>query len=62
MDRDTTYIELDAKIGRGTTVSPFVFIESGSSIGENCQIGPFSHIKCGTVVKDNTVLRSKNIR
>lgn len=62
MDRDTTYIELDAKIGRGTTVFPFVFIESGSSIGENCQISPFSHIKSGTVVKDNTILRSKNIQ
>jgi len=56
IDRDNTYIEVDVKIGRGTTVSPFVFIESGSRIGENCIIEPLSYIKSGTVVEDNTTL------
>jgi len=45
LDPRTTWIDLDVKIGKGTTIYPFTIIEGETSIGKKCFIYPFSHIK-----------------
>lgn len=44
LDPATTWVDLDARIGRGTVLHPSVVIESKTRIGENCQIYPFVHL------------------
>ncbi len=53
-DPSTTWIDLDVKIGRDTTLYSSVIIEGNSVIGNQCQIYPFVHIvdcKIGDRVK-----------
>ncbi|MBU4494931.1 MAG: NTP transferase domain-containing protein [Acidobacteria bacterium] len=62
-DPDSTWIDLDVRIGRDSVVYPFVVIEGGTVIGEGCRIGPFSRITdcrmgSGVVVDGPAVLNS----
>jgi len=43
-DPHTTWIDLDVKIGRETTIYPSVIIEGKSLVGRNCRLYPFVHI------------------
>ena len=43
-DPQTTWIDLDAKIGRDTIIYSSVIIEGKSSIGNGCQLFPFVHL------------------
>lgn len=53
---ETTFVDFDVKIGKGTVIYPFTIIESSVKIGKNCSIGPFSRIREGTVIKDSVEL------
>jgi bifunctional UDP-N-acetylglucosamine pyrophosphorylase/glucosamine-1-phosphate N-acetyltransferase len=56
----TTWIDLDVRIGRGTTIYPSVIIEGKSRIGRRCQIYPFAHlINC--VVGDDVKIFSSSV-
>jgi len=53
-DPRITWIDLDVKIGKDTTIYSSVFIEGKSEIGSRCQLYPFVHIidsKVGNRVK-----------
>jgi bifunctional UDP-N-acetylglucosamine pyrophosphorylase/glucosamine-1-phosphate N-acetyltransferase len=60
VDPQTSYLDIDLKIGSGTVIYPFVMLEKGTLIGSNCQIGPFTRIsnsRIGNeVVVQNSVL------
>ncbi len=43
-DPDTTWIDLDVKIGRDTTINSSVILEGSTVIGERCTLYPFVHI------------------
>ncbi len=43
-DPASTWIDLDVKIGRDTTIYPSVIVEGKSVIGKQCKIYPFSHV------------------
>jgi bifunctional UDP-N-acetylglucosamine pyrophosphorylase/glucosamine-1-phosphate N-acetyltransferase len=43
-DPQTTWIDLDTKIGRDTIIYSSVIIEGKSKIGDNCQLYPFVHL------------------
>lgn len=43
-DPQTTWIDLDAKIGRDTIIYSSVIIEGKSRIGNDCQLFPFVHL------------------
>jgi bifunctional UDP-N-acetylglucosamine pyrophosphorylase/glucosamine-1-phosphate N-acetyltransferase len=40
LDPDATYIDVDVRIGRDTTILPNTFLSSGVRIGAGCTIGP----------------------
>jgi bifunctional UDP-N-acetylglucosamine pyrophosphorylase/glucosamine-1-phosphate N-acetyltransferase len=44
LDPDATYIDVDARIGRDTTIYPNTFIEGASTIGAGCTIGPSTRL------------------
>lgn len=50
---NTTFIEEDAKIGKGTKIYPFTVIERNVKIGNNCRVGPFCHLRPGTILENN---------
>ncbi len=52
VDPLTTFIEVDAKIGKDTVIRPFSYIEKNVLIGRRCKIGPFARIRSGTRIKD----------
>ncbi len=43
-DPQTTWIDLDVKIGKDTTLYPSVIVEGNSVIGSQCRLYPFVHI------------------
>lgn len=43
-DPDTTWIDLDVRIGRDTTIYPSVILEGQTVIGERCTLHPFVHL------------------
>jgi bifunctional UDP-N-acetylglucosamine pyrophosphorylase/glucosamine-1-phosphate N-acetyltransferase len=43
-DPHTTWIDLDVRIGRDTTIYPSVIIEGKSLVGRKCRLYPFVHI------------------
>ncbi|MFC1807355.1 bifunctional N-acetylglucosamine-1-phosphate uridyltransferase/glucosamine-1-phosphate acetyltransferase [Candidatus Omnitrophota bacterium] len=51
-DPKNTYIQADAKIGKDTTIYPFVVIGRNVKIGRGCKIGPFVHLRPGAILKD----------
>jgi bifunctional UDP-N-acetylglucosamine pyrophosphorylase/glucosamine-1-phosphate N-acetyltransferase len=57
-DPDTTWIDLDVKIGRDTTIYPSVILEGKTIIGENCVLYPFVHIRHARVGNGAKILTS----
>ncbi|MEW5758744.1 MAG: sugar phosphate nucleotidyltransferase [Candidatus Omnitrophota bacterium] len=47
----TTFIDEDVLIGKGTIIYPFTVIEKDVRIGRNCKLGPFCHLRPGTRLK-----------
>ncbi len=67
LDPSATWIDLDVKIGRDTTIYPSVIIEGNSVIGTHCTLYPHVHInhsKIGRHVKilSSTVIERSIIR
>jgi bifunctional UDP-N-acetylglucosamine pyrophosphorylase/glucosamine-1-phosphate N-acetyltransferase len=44
VDPETTYIDVDAKIGRDTVIHPMTFVSGGTTISDSCEIGPSTRI------------------
>ena len=55
MDPDTTYIDIDVKIGQDTIIYPSTWIQGTSDIGSNCEIGPCSRFS-NTSIGDGAVV------
>ena len=53
VDRKSTHIDFEAKIGKDTIVYPNTIIEKQVEIGNNSKIGPFAHIRPGTKIGSN---------
>lgn len=53
VDPQTTFVDMEAKIGRDTVIYPNTVIEKGVIIGKNCRLGPFARIRKGTTLSDN---------
>jgi len=51
-DPATTFVDRDARIGRGTRILPCSVIEKGVVVGRHCEVGPFTHLRPGTVMHD----------
>lgn len=67
LDPSTTWIDLDVKVGRDTTIYPSVIIEGNSVIGTHCTLYPhvhISHSKIGRLVRilSSSVIESSIIR
>lgn len=67
LDRNSTYIHPDVRIGKDTIIYPNVFIEGDSIIGKGCVIYPNSRIvnsKIGdhAIIKDSTLIESSIIK
>ncbi|MBN1223452.1 MAG: bifunctional UDP-N-acetylglucosamine diphosphorylase/glucosamine-1-phosphate N-acetyltransferase GlmU [Candidatus Aminicenantes bacterium] len=60
-DPSSTWIDLDVKIGRDTTVYPSVIIEGNSVIGSHCTLYPHVHILNSRLGKGVTILSSTMI-
>ncbi|WP_175637966.1 bifunctional UDP-N-acetylglucosamine diphosphorylase/glucosamine-1-phosphate N-acetyltransferase GlmU [Metabacillus schmidteae] len=58
IDPDNTYISVDAKIGRDTTIYPGTMIIGETVIGEECIIGPNTEIKNCKIDHKTTVRQS----
>jgi bifunctional UDP-N-acetylglucosamine pyrophosphorylase/glucosamine-1-phosphate N-acetyltransferase len=50
VDPATTWVDADARVGRGTILYPFTVIGAGVRIGRDCRVGPFSHLRGGAVL------------
>ncbi len=59
IDPKSTYISLDAKIGKDTVIYPGTHIQGNTIIGENCIIGPNSHIISSTIGSNVIIETSK---
>jgi len=53
IDPKSTFVDMDAEIGKDTVIRPNTIIEKNVTIGENCTVGPFARIRPGTVLSDN---------
>jgi bifunctional UDP-N-acetylglucosamine pyrophosphorylase/glucosamine-1-phosphate N-acetyltransferase len=60
-DPSTTWIDLDVKIGRDTTILSSVFLEGKTIIGERCSLYPFVHIRDSRVGQGVKILTSTMI-
>lgn len=60
-DPATTWIDLDVKIGRDTTIYSSVILEGRTRIGRGCRIYPFAHVKDSRIGDDVDVLTSSVI-
>lgn len=60
-DPSTTWIDLDVKIGRDTTIHSSVFLEGKTIIGERCLLYPFVHIRDSRLGNDVKILTSTMI-
>ncbi|MEG2348389.1 MAG: bifunctional UDP-N-acetylglucosamine diphosphorylase/glucosamine-1-phosphate N-acetyltransferase GlmU [Clostridia bacterium] len=60
IDPSSTYISLDAKIGRDTILYPGTNIQGETTIGENCIIGPNSHL-ISSIVGNNVIVETSKI-
>lgn len=58
IDPDNTYISVDAKIGRDTTIYPGTMIIGETVIGEECMIGPNTEIKNCKIGTSTTIRQS----
>lgn len=59
IDPSSTYISIDAKIGKDTIIYPGTNIQGETEIGENCVIGPNSHIISSKIGNNVNVETSK---
>lgn len=60
-DPSTTWIDLDVKIGRDTTVYSSVVLEGKTVIGQGCKIYPFVHVRNSRVGHEVKILTSTMI-
>jgi len=60
-DPFTTWIDLDVKIGRDTTIYSSVVLEGKTVIGQRCKLYPFVHVKDSRVSHDVNILTSTMI-
>jgi bifunctional UDP-N-acetylglucosamine pyrophosphorylase/glucosamine-1-phosphate N-acetyltransferase len=60
-DPSTTWIDLDVKIGRDTTIYSSVVLEGKTTIGQGCQLYPFVHIRDSRVGSGVKILTSTMI-
>ena len=60
-DPVTTWIDLDVKIGRDTTIYSSVILEGRTRIGRGCRIYPFAHVKDSRIGDDVDILTSSVI-
>jgi bifunctional UDP-N-acetylglucosamine pyrophosphorylase/glucosamine-1-phosphate N-acetyltransferase len=49
VDPGTTYIDVDATIGRDTAIYPNTFLEGATTIGSACVIGPSTRLRDATI-------------
>jgi len=61
IDPGSTYISVDAKIGRDAVLQPGTMIEGQTVIGEKCIIGPNSHI-VNSEIGESTTIHSSVVR
>jgi bifunctional UDP-N-acetylglucosamine pyrophosphorylase/glucosamine-1-phosphate N-acetyltransferase len=54
-DPDTTYIDVDVRIGRDTVIHPMTFLSGGTRIAKGCEIGPATRIVDASVGEDAVV-------
>jgi bifunctional UDP-N-acetylglucosamine pyrophosphorylase/glucosamine-1-phosphate N-acetyltransferase len=57
-DPKTTWIDLDVKIGRDTTIYPSVVLEGKTRIGRRCKLYPFVHVRDTRIGDDVDILTS----
>lgn len=60
IDPSSTYISIDAKIGRDTIIYPGTNIQGETIIGENCIIGPNSNIT-SSKIGNNVVIETSKV-
>ena len=44
LDPETTYVDVDVRIGRDTVIHPLTFLEGATRIGQGCEVGPSTRI------------------
>jgi bifunctional UDP-N-acetylglucosamine pyrophosphorylase/glucosamine-1-phosphate N-acetyltransferase len=44
VDPDTTYVDVDVRIGTDTTILPLTFLQGGTRVGGGCTLGPSTRI------------------
>jgi bifunctional UDP-N-acetylglucosamine pyrophosphorylase/glucosamine-1-phosphate N-acetyltransferase len=49
VDPDTTYVDVDVRIGQDTVIQPSTFLQGHTRIGPGCAIGPYARIVDSTV-------------
>jgi len=50
-DPASTFVDIDAKIGKDTIIYPHTIIEKDVVVGEHCKLGPFAHLRGGTRIE-----------
>ncbi len=60
-DPSTTWIDLDVKIGRDTTVYSSVVLEGKTVIGQRCKLYPFIHVRDSRIGHEVKILTSTMI-
>jgi bifunctional UDP-N-acetylglucosamine pyrophosphorylase/glucosamine-1-phosphate N-acetyltransferase len=60
VDPSSAWIDLEARIGRDSIVSPFVVIEGATTIGRRSRIGPGCHVR-DAVIGDDVVLSAATV-
>ena len=61
IDPASTYISIDAKIGKDTIIYPGTHIQGKTIIGSNCTIGPNSFI-VSTIIGNNTTIEFSKLQ
>lgn len=53
VDSNSTFVDMDAKIGKDTVIYPHTIVEKNTAIGKNCKVGPFARIRQGSLIDDH---------
>jgi len=61
VDPETTYIDVDVRIGPDTVVHPMTFLEGSTRVGAGCEIGPSTRI-VDSRVEDGAVVQFSVVR
>jgi bifunctional UDP-N-acetylglucosamine pyrophosphorylase/glucosamine-1-phosphate N-acetyltransferase len=59
-DPQTTYVDVDVRVGQDTVIEPQTFLHRGTEIGEGCVIGPFTRIS-RSIVGDGTAILASQV-